>query len=246
MQDNDGSIDTKAKRDERIIRDAYGWALACVLGATLLLIASGASVDSWLAAGAGVLQVAALVLTLRVSGIRRRSALAGSVVVATVLVAAVLAVAAGGGAGRVTAVTIWLLLALATIGAVGGRIRTYRYVSLQSVLGLLVIYVLLGISFGLGYLLVEVISPPAFAQGTQGVSGAMYMSFITLATVGYGDVSPGSGIVRSLAVAESIIGQLYLVSVVSLAVSRFGSRRSEGPASVREMAAAERAALSDD
>jgi len=99
-------------------------------------------------------------------------------------------------------------------------------VTLQLVMGLLVIYLLLGILFGLGYEILETLDPPAFAQGEQGLSGALYYSFITMATVGYGDVSPGSDAVRALAVAESIIGQLYLVSVVSLAVSRLGVRKA--------------------
>jgi hypothetical protein len=213
--------------EQGAIRDAYGFALVFVLGSTLLLIASGAPVDSWVALAAIALQFAALRLTLRVSGVSRRWSLLGSIAGLLVLVVGVAALFAVEDIGRLVALVVWILLALSTIAAVASRVRTYRYVSLQSVMGLLVIYVLLGVTFGLLYLLFELVDPPAFAQGEQGVSGAMYMSFITLATVGYGDVSPGSDVVRSLAIAESIIGQLYLVSVVSLAVSRLGRRKED-------------------
>lgn len=233
MSDSDGVADAQVRHEQKAVRDAYGFAFAFVLGSVLLLIAAGAPVDSWLAAGAGVLQVAALVLTLRVSGVGRRATLAGSIAAVALLSSAIIAGAIGAELGRAVAVGAWLLLTVSTIAAVLRRMRTYRYVTLQSVLGLLVIYVLLGITFGLAYLLVEVTGSAAFAQGPQGVSGAMYMSFITLATVGYGDVSPGSDVVRALAVAEAIVGQLYLVSVVSLAVSRLGTRRGE-PLELRE------------
>ncbi len=92
-------------------------------------------------------------------------------------------------------------------------------------MGLLVVYVLIGVTFGLTYELIEFLNPAAFAQGQQGISGSVYFSFVTLSTLGYGDVSPGIDIMRSLAVAEAIIGQLYLVSIVSVAASRLGSVR---------------------
>jgi len=98
-------------------------------------------------------------------------------------------------------------------------------VNMQLVAGLLVIYILIGMSFALGYQMVDVIRPPSLLPENQGISGAIYYSFVTLATLGYGDVLPGNNVVRAIAVAEALIGQLYLVGVVSLAVSRLGSRR---------------------
>jgi hypothetical protein len=52
----------------------------------------------------------------------------------------------------------------------------------------------------------------------------MYFSFITLATVGYGDLVPALQLGRALAVLEGLTGQLYLVTVVALVVSRIGWR----------------------
>jgi len=77
----------------------------------------------------------------------------------------------------------------------------------------------------LTYALMEYLDPAAFTQGVQGISGSVYFSFVTLATLGYGDVTPASDLMRSLAVAEAVVGQLYLVSVVSVAASRLGSVR---------------------
>ena len=102
------------------------------------------------------------------------------------------------------ALVLWILLVMVTIAAVGRRLATYKRVTVQLVMGLLVIYVLVGVAFGLTYEMIEFLNPAAFAQGQQGISGAVYFSFVTLATLGYGDVSPGIDIMRSLAVAEAV------------------------------------------
>jgi Ion channel len=52
-----------------------------------------------------------------------------------------------------------------------------------------------------------------------------YFSYITIATVGYGDLTPANPLPRMLAAIEGLTGQLYLVTVVAVAVSRVRTRR---------------------
>ena len=215
--------------DDHSVRDAYGFALALLLASTLGLIIAGVPVSSPLAVAAGLLQVIALLLTLRVSGVRRGTWRAGVGIFVVVFVFAVVLLQLRGDSTTVAAVALWLVLTLTTIGAIGKRIATYRKVTLQLVLGLLCIYLLIGLSFAFAYLMVDLVVPLAFDPAPLRISGCVYYSFITLATVGYGDVSPVAPIARGLAVAESILGQLYLVSVVSLAVSRLGRERRPNP-----------------
>ena len=60
-----------------------------------------------------------------------------------------------------------------------------------------------------------------FAQGTDGTrSLRLYFSFVTLATLGYGDYTPAHELSRTLAIVEALFGQLYLVTVIALLVSR--------------------------
>jgi len=218
-------IQTELGDEQRQVRDAYGAVLLLVLASTMMLIAAGAPMPTVIVAFAALLQVGALVLTLRVSGVSRRSRTVGSTVFVLLFAAGILGTALGGPAGRVAAVVAWILLTILTITAVGRRLTTYTRVTIQLVMGLLVIYVLVGVTFGLVYELIEFLNPAAFTQGAQGISGSVYFSFVTLATLGYGDVTPGIDIMRSLAVAEAVVGQLYLVSVVSVAASRLGSVR---------------------
>jgi hypothetical protein len=211
--------------EQRQVRDAYGAVLLLVLASTLMLIAAGAPLPTVIVGVAALLQVGALVITMRVSGFSRRSRTVGSTLFVLLFLAGVFGGVHGSDAGRVAALTLWILLTMVTITAVGRRLATYRRVTVQLVMGLLVIYVLVGVTFGLTYELIEFLNPAAFTQGAQGISGSVYFSFVTLATLGYGDVTPGVDIMRSLAVAEAVVGQLYLVSVVSVAASRLGSVR---------------------
>ena len=49
----------------------------------------------------------------------------------------------------------------------------------------------------------------------QDSSGFMYYSFITLTTVGYGDITPVTGVARSFSLLEGIVGQTYMAVLVA-------------------------------
>ena len=55
----------------------------------------------------------------------------------------------------------------------------------------------------------------------------MYFSFITLTTVGYGDLTPYTDVARTAAVCEAVLGQVFLVTAVARIVSLLGSSRSD-------------------
>jgi len=220
--------------EQRQVRDAYGFALLMVLVSTLALVASGSPIISPLAAFAGFMQVGALVLTLRVSGVRHSWARLGTAIAIVLFIFAVAGLFLAEDMARTPGLVVWLLLTLTTIAAITRRLVTYREVTVQLLMGLLVIYLLIGTSFGLAYSVVNEFAPPALTNGAEGIASSIYFSFITLATVGYGDISPGTDVARALAIAEALIGQLYLVSVVSLAVSRLGTRRQSDTASAIE------------
>lgn len=79
-------------------------------------------------------------------------------------------------------------------------------------------YFLLGLMWSFVYFFVDAALPGSF-QLAQGSSEAgakfIYFSFVTLTTVGYGDVLPLSNAARSLAILEAVMGQLYLAVTIA-------------------------------
>jgi uncharacterized membrane protein len=72
-----------------------------------------------------------------------------------------------------------------------------------------------------------------FAEVKDGtVADFLYFSFVTLTTTGYGDLTAAGGLGRAVAVLEALFGQLYLVTIVALIVSRMA--RVERPARRRK------------
>lgn len=88
----------------------------------------------------------------------------------------------------------------------------------------LCVYLLLGVLWALTFSLVEILTPGAFASGGRPIAlrmdtgrstEALYFSFTTLATLGYGDIVPTGPLARMLAVLEAVVGQLYLAVLVA-------------------------------
>ena len=97
-------------------------------------------------------------------------------------------------------------------------------------------YLLLGLLWIPAYLLVARVTPAAFAiSPAPGVDPVMhgfngfYFSFITLTTVGYGDITPVSKVARMLAVMEAIAGVFYLAVLISRLVSVYSSAQPPPP-----------------
>jgi hypothetical protein len=114
--------------------------------------------------------------------------------------------------------TITIAVAIA-MGAVA-----QNEVNSRSVAGAICVYLLFGMLFMFLYGVLALLGHgPFFAQGTDGTRPLrLYFSFTTLATLGYGDYTPASNLGHTLAVLEALIGQLYLVTVVAVVVTRLG------------------------
>ena len=133
---------------------------------------------------------------------------------------------AGGARGYLALTT--LLLTLVTMGAIARRLWLHAEISVLTILGAVCIYVLLGLSFAFVFEAVgDLGSQPFFASQERGTrSDYVYFSFITMATVGYGDLTPQGGLGRALAVTEGLFGQIYLVTAVAALVGNLGRTRA--------------------
>ena len=90
--------------------------------------------------------------------------------------------------------------------------------------GAICVYVLFGLVFMFVFgVLATIGKAPFFAQATDGTRQLrLYFSYVTLATLGYGDYTAAGNLGRALAVLEALMGQLYLVTVVAVVVTRLG------------------------
>jgi hypothetical protein len=176
-----------------------------------------------------------------------------------VLIAVVIALAAGIAAAvtdedqaRGVAFAIGSVLILACPIAIGSRIVKHRRVTVETLLGAICIYILIGIDFAYIDLSYQLLSGNSyFAQsGHQGAPTFAYFSFITMTTVGYGDLSPATGLPRTTAVLEALIGQIFLVVLVARLVAMYqpvpaAARRARTRARL-EAEASEGAAIGDE
>ena len=119
-----------------------------------------------------------------------------------------------------------VLLIAATCGVIVFGIGDQHGVNFQSVLGALCIYLLIGLLYTFTYGAIAALqSGPFFAQGTDGTASIrLYFSVVSLATVGYGDYTAATDLGRTVAGSEGLLGQVYLVTVVAVIVSRLRPR----------------------
>ena len=122
---------------------------------------------------------------------------------------------------------LWTVVALLAAAsalrfALGARAvdREHLYAALSA-------YLLAGIFFGVFYWVLERTWSGSFvvagegAQGQFSLAAAIYYSFVTLTTLGYGDIVPRSEAGRGLALIEAVAGQLYLAVMIARLVSLY-------------------------
>jgi Ion channel len=134
----------------------------------------------------------------------------------------------GATGGRLVAVLLVALAPLAIARGVVRGVRTEGAVTMHTMFGVLCIYLLLGMLFSYAYALVgDAQSTPFFASGINAdISDYLYFSFATMTTVGYGDLAAATDVGRSVAIAEALIGQIYLVTVVAVIVGGLSRRQA--------------------
>lgn len=207
--------------------DRYGMLFLLIVGSLLLTAAN----TTWLKIVAMLVQGAVVLFAFLVARAGRR---AWRLAIVLVPAAVVLGIVGRLGESRpadVLAASVNLLLPAAAIVALARRIVMEPFVSGRTVLGLLCVYLLIGMTFAATFIMVAVVSgEPFFVQidRAQPVDFT-YFSFVTLATVGYGDLTAANPMPRMLAAIEGLTGQLYLVTVVAVAVSRVRTRRDRSP-----------------
>jgi Ion channel len=120
------------------------------------------------------------------------------------------------------ALGIWTLIGLlAAVAALRFAIGATQ-VDAEHLYAALSAYLLAGIYLGLLYWVLEQLKPGTFSfTGQFSQASAIYFSFVTLATLGYGDIVPRADVARGIAIVEGVGGQLFLAVLVARLVSLY-------------------------
>ena len=203
--------------------DRYGALFVLIIGALVLTAAN----TKWLKIGAVLAQGCVVLFAFLVARAPRRAWRVAIVLVPLAVILGIVGRLGDSKPSEIMAAGVNLILPVAAILVLGSRIVKEPYVSGRTVLGLLSVYLLIGMTFAATYILIAVVSGEPFFAQTKNAQPVdfTYFSFVTLATVGYGDFTAANPLPRMLAAIEGLSGQLYLVTVVAVAVSRVRTRR---------------------
>lgn len=117
----------------------------------------------------------------------------------------------------------WTLVGLLAATAALRFAMQGKKVDAEHLFAALSAYLLAGIYFGLLYWGLEQIHPGSVAATNFSRTGAIYYSFVTLATIGYGDIVPRTDVARGFAILEGVGGQLFLAVLVARLMSLYSS-----------------------
>jgi hypothetical protein len=208
--------------------DSYGLVLLLIVVTYLLSVSV---VTKWSPSVVLVIQVVTVWFTLRTARARRSTRLLADIVLAAALVIAIL----GGIAGTETLRTASVLFAsgflyfIAPFSIVRHLILR-RAIDEQTMLGAIAAYLLFGLFFAFVYRFFAVAQTGPFfgSNGDGTLSQAIFFSFTTMTTTGYGNLVPAENPGQSVAVLEMIVGQLFLIAAVGKIVAEWRPRRRLG------------------
>ena len=132
-----------------------------------------------------------------------------------------------------TLLSFLLFLCLCTF-LVLRQILTDTQVGLNRIAGAFCAYLMLGFIWSVAYMMLFAMDQSSF-QGLPQTANDLrlldlqYFSFVTMTTLGYGDVAPVSDVARALAAVEALIGQFYLAVLVAALVGAYVAKTNAGP-----------------
>jgi voltage-gated potassium channel Kch len=202
------------------IRERYGLVLFLIF---LGYVFSGIEQSRFLIAVNSLLWIALLLTTLWSPGVPRRLRWIG-------LVATILVLMTTLSLGLISSELAdgWRLILLgiaqlAALLAILNRVSRHRKVTFQTVMGGVAAYALIAFVMAALFHGIDLLTDTTFLNGVVANGDYVYFSFVTLTTVGYGDITAATDVAKRLVVVEAFVGQVFLVALVARLVSLWGA-----------------------
>jgi hypothetical protein len=107
------------------------------------------------------------------------------------------------------------------IGELLRQVFNTEKITLNVVLGAFTGYIMIGIIGYFIFRLIFILDPSSFAIPEYSSQDLIYFTFITLTTIGYGDISPITDVARNFAVILGLIGQFYNTIIIAIIIGKF-------------------------
>jgi len=206
--------------------DSYGFLLTLILVSYVVVAVLERSL--WERFAISVVMGATFLVTLHTSQVRARGFRIGLVAVILVCLATLVQALVGRQGNDGSTYVVFVLVLISPI-VILNRILRHETIGTETILGAVCVYVLLGIAFAGVFAGVDDFNHGTFFAQTHGPATNvqfLYFSFITMTTVGYGDLSPATDPGRVLVTFEALLGQVFLVTLVARLVSMYGVQRT--------------------
>ena len=169
-----------------------------------------------------------------VAGTRRGVVAVGALVLAGLLVRA-MQLWRGNDSFLVSSALVSCVFCVVVAAVVLAQVFRAGPITFHRIRGAVAAYLLLGLAWAFAYEAVTIERPGAFTMptryvtsGDEPISHFVYFSFVTLTTVGYGDVTAIHPLARSLVIIEALLGQLFPAILLARLVSLQTSPRDDG------------------
>ncbi len=216
---------TRGAFSQRLRRgDTYSLLLAVIIAGYIVIAVLDRSL--WERFIVTVVLGLTFLLTLHTSHVRERGFRIGLVLVVFASASTFIQALVGHHGNDGSTFVVFLLVLVAPV-VILNRILRHETIGTETILGAVCVYVLLGIAFAGIYTACDNLDHGTFftQPGVQSNIEFLYFSFITMTTVGYGDLTTATDGGRVLVTLEALLGQVFLVTLVARLVSMYGTNR---------------------
>jgi hypothetical protein len=206
--------------------DSYGFVLI-LLAVLIWVFVPFAAAQRWATVPTMLVFYLTILISMHTSFVRRRWLVTVIVIDSAGLALGITGTITQNVSTRALANTTFALLLFATALVVLRRVLSHQTVTSRTLSGAVSAFLFVGLAFACAAEAIVLWNPDAYStpNGVTNFGAMLYFSFVTIATLGYGDIVPVTPFARSLATMESVMGQIYLVTIVARLVSLLGVRR---------------------